>query len=159
MITPEELSIKLQNFAKCIGKDTSILIPPLEGARAEMLYRIHNEGKATDGTLIGVPKVAAPPHIGAYSQRHGRRRAKRGRQNKIKDLQLEGDLIRSVTTGETGGVPSVGFDTSEQREIAEHQEAQTEKRIWGLTKGERATFEKQLEKILSKDLKDCYDKS
>ena len=160
MITPEQLTIKLGNFSKCLkSDDTSFLVAPLEFARGEMLFTIHNEATATDGSPIGQPKAAKPPHIGVYGRAHGRRRARRGRQTDRKDLELNSDLRNSVVLGETDGMPSVGFDNSKARLIAEGQQAQTGKRIWGLTDSGRKQFISQLEKALDRNVQDCYDKS
>lgn len=93
----------------------------LERMRAEMLFRIHNEGKATGGDLIG------PYRSAQYIQR----RLTKGLRVDTKDLQFEGNLLRSLVVDlGPDGRPALGFNAHIYRIIAGAQEDQTGKVIY-----------------------------
>lgn len=97
-------------------------VAALQVMQAEMTFRIFNDGKAADGSDIGTYR----------SDSHKRIRRNRGRQTSYKDLELDGDLRRSIVRGTSSGQNVIGFTDDKNRTIAEHQEtpAQTGKVIF-----------------------------
>ena len=103
------------------------LFVALSRGEAEMKRRIFNDGKASDGTLIGSYR----------SDSHIAKRRARGRQIVKKDLQFEGDLIRSLQVGREGKAVVLGFTLDRERIKADGNEQQTGKRIFKLSKDEK----------------------
>ena len=118
-----KLQTLLENGSKAKAEIQFIAIKRIE---ADMKRRVFNDGKATDGSSLGKYK----------SRSHIKKRTERGRQTGYKDLDFEGDLRRSLTTGEQGQKAVLGFTTNRQRLIAEGQEKQTGKSIWEPSKSE-----------------------
>ena len=103
-----------------------VQLSAMKRAEGELKLRVFTNGEAADGSKLGPYK----------SEQHKRKRAQRGRQTANKDLNLEGDLFRSVITGEQNGKAVLGIATNKQRLIAEGQEDQIGKRIFALSDDE-----------------------
>lgn len=91
---------------------------------ASNVYRIHNEGKAVDGSGIGDYKE------GPYKEK----RQERGRRIDKVDLSMTGKLSKEYTfdaigTNEVG----VGFLTDYGTRVSEALEEKYKKKIWGAT--------------------------
>ena len=89
--------------------------------------RIHNNGEATDGSKIGNYKSA---QYKAF-------RVLQNRQVSYKDLELYGDLRRSEQIGVSNGRNVFGFTRDLSRLIAEGQQEQTGKIIFGVSDKEQ----------------------
>lgn len=99
----------------------------LERVRGEMLFRIHNEGKASGGDLIGPYRSA----------QYIKRRLLKGLRVDTKDLQFEGNLLRSLVVDTTpDNVPALGFNARIYKIIARAQEDQVQKTIYTPSEGE-----------------------
>lgn len=70
---------------------------------SKMKERIHLFGEKTDGTLIG-----------GYSSMWAAQRRAKGVQTDYVDLNYEGNMQASLQTGESQGMPVLGFDSEEQ---------------------------------------------
>jgi hypothetical protein len=105
--------IGIGNMVRAIASDVA----------ASNVSRIHNDGKAVDGSSIG-----------SYSPEYSNHRKKKGRQTNYVDLSFTGKLSKeflpdSVGTNEIG----VGFLTPYGAELSEHLEEKYRKKIWGVT--------------------------
>jgi len=134
-----------------------VVIPALNAALGGLLFRIFNEGKATDNSLIGQPPIAIKLHSGGvYSESHGNERQEQGRRTDLKDLQFTGRLFNSIIVGEdNNGNPEIGFDDSFRREIAEYQEEQTSKTIFKLGDSEIESLESALQAGIKASIEKC----
>jgi len=81
-------------------------------AQGDIIRRIFNEGKRTDGASIGL--YTSPPYK--------RRRESEGRQTKYVDLQFSGDLFNSIGIGQFNGNAAVGIKSEKENDIANHNE-------------------------------------
>jgi hypothetical protein len=90
---------------------------------ASNMGRIHNEGKAVDGTEIGQYKE------GAYKNK----RDKLGKRIDRKNYSFTGQLSKEFSFEPTGGTVSVGFLTEYGANLHEVLEEQDGKKIWGAT--------------------------
>lgn len=108
--------------------DERAQISSLSRLEGEIKQRIFNRGEAADGTAIG--NYRSRQHIG--------RRQSTGRQTAYKDLELSGELRRSIQIGKSGGKNSLGFTTDRSRLIAEAQQTplQTGKIIFAASERE-----------------------
>lgn len=88
--------------------------------------RIFNDGKATEGSGIG-----------EYNNLPYRKyRERRGRQVSYVDLELSGDLRRSITTGVAGKDVVLGFVNEDEVTIAESHQKRYGKEIFVLNDAE-----------------------
>lgn len=101
---------------------SSFEIAALSSVQGMMLQRIHNDGKASDNSLLG-----------DYSAQYAKFRKLHGRQTGKKDLELFGGLRRSVKLGVSGKNNVLGFDNDNARLIAGYQEGQVKKKIYTLS--------------------------
>lgn len=92
---------------------------------AEMQNRIFTDGKATDLTPLG-----------QYSPKYAKYRRQNNRQDDYKDLEVYGDLRRSIQVGVSGKKYALGFATTASRLIATYQQEQTNKTIFRANKAE-----------------------
>ena len=90
-----------------------------------ILYRIHNEGKASDESLLG-----------EYTEEYKKVRRKLGRQVNYKDLELTGHLRRSAVVVVEDKLRGLAFSNQFAADKSRWQEEQTRKTIWHPTKGE-----------------------
>jgi len=114
-----------------LGHTNEYEIAALSSVIGLYLQRIHNKGEASDGSPIGIYE----------SLGHIKKRQELGRQISKKDLELHGNLRRSVKIGVSEGKNVIGFDVDLSRLIAEGQEKQTGKVIYDLQNGEQAEMD------------------
>lgn len=147
--------IKLGDFEKDLSeaanlftndKIREIQFPILKLYEGLSKYRIFNEGKASDSSLIGRYR----------SLSYKKAREAKGRQTGYKDLEFFGDLRRSLTVGTNGEDFVFGFATDKARLIGGYQETQTGKDIWNPTNDEIKNINNQLAKSITKCLKDAF---
>lgn len=153
-VTLREFGRKLDKLNRCVNNNDWKIVP-LKLAEGLMKRRVFNDGKATDGSLVGSPAVAQAPRRGVYSQSHGRRRRTRGRQIGKKDLFLEGDLSRSLTVGTSRGEPVMGLSNARARLIAEAQQNQTKKDIFRTSKDEA----RKIARSAARELQQCLNRN
>lgn len=77
-------------------------IAALDRSRALLVQRVFNNATATDGSIIGNYR----------SKQHVALRRSLGRQVSQKDLELFGDLRRSIIRGKSMGKNVIGFSTN-----------------------------------------------
>lgn len=121
-ISPTQFRAKLQRLKDVLKEGRAKAeLAAIKTLEADMKRRVFNDGKASDGTPLG-----------PYRSRHRLKRQLAGRQVQYKDLEFEGDLRRSLTTGELDGHAVLGFTRDRERIIAEAQQGnrQTGKVIW-----------------------------
>ena len=149
--------ITLQGFEEILNNAADILsgeklkeiqFPALKLAEGSISLRIFNEGKASDDKLIGKYNS-----VGYKKYRKSRRR-----QTKYKDLELEGDLRRSLTVGTNKKDFVFGFATDKARLIGGYQESQTNKEIFNPTADEIKQINKQLINSIEQCLKTTLKK-
>lgn len=108
-------------------------------AQAIVQTRVQQKGEGTQGSL------------GSYSSAYAKKRAKAGRQSRIKDLTFQGDLFRSWVMEGSGKGYSVGFASKREADKAEYLEARHGD-IFFLSNDEKAQIEAniltQIAKIL-----------
>ncbi len=147
--------IKLEDFNEELAKAANLFTPKkikqiqfpiLKFYEGTSKYRIFNEGKATDGSLIGRYR----------SLSYKKAREAKGRQTGYKDLEFFGDLRRSLTVGTNGDEFVFGFATDKGRLIGQYQETQTGKEIWSPTSSEIKDINKLLAKEITKCLKSAF---
>ena len=153
-VTLREFGRKLDKLNRCVNNNDWKIVP-LKLAEGLMKRRVFNDGKATDGSLIGSPPVAQAPRQGVYSRSHGKRRRSRGRQIGKKDLFLEGDLSRSLTVGTSRGEPVMGLSNARARLIAEAQQDQTNKEIFRTSKDEA----RKVARAAARELQQCLNRN
>lgn len=112
-----------QIFRRLERRAANIQLVAMKRGEAEMKLRIFDEGRSTNGASLGNYR----------SESHKRKRVRRGRQIASKDLELEGDLRRSITTGQQDGKAVLGITTNRQRIIAEGQERQIGREVFSLS--------------------------
>tara|TARA_R110002126_G_scaffold287993_1_gene441161 strand:+ start:8264 stop:8716 length:453 start_codon:yes stop_codon:yes gene_type:complete len=143
-----DFNITLSNAATTFSKEKikAIQLPVLKLYEGLSKYRIFNEGKASDSSLIGKYR----------SLSYRKARQARGRQTGYKDLEFEGDLRRSLTVGTNGKDFVFGFATDAARLIGAGQEKQTKKDIWNPTTSEENDINKATAKLITKCLKTVF---
>ena len=116
----------VDNVIQCIrDRRALIAVSSMNRLLGSMKIRIFNQGRATDGGLIG-------PYISAWKNV----RAKAGRQTAYKDLEFSSDLRNSIQVGTSSGEVVIGFLVDKSRLIASGQEQQTGKEIFTPTQEE-----------------------
>lgn len=106
------------------------------------LTRIHNEGKAVDGSLIG-----------EYKPSTKKIRQKAGKETEYKNFSFSGKLSKefnqdAVSDTEIG----IGFTTDYAAEISGHLETQVGKQVWGVTEEDEKVAEEIMNEAIEKDL-------
>ena len=149
--------ISLQGFEEILNSAADILsgeklkeiqFPALKLAEGSISLRIFNEGKASDNKLIGKYNSAS----------YKKYRKSRRRQTGYKDLELDGDLRRSLTVGTNKKDFVFGFATDRARLIGGYQESQTNKEIFNPTADEINQINKQLINSIEQCLKTTLKK-
>jgi hypothetical protein len=107
----------------------------LKRLEGEHKRRIHQRGRASDGTQMKT-FAAKKDKAGFYSRDYARIRDRFGRGTSKKDLQFLGNLIRSYTVGQYKNRYVYGFLNDRSRLIAEGQQSQTRKDIFGASPSE-----------------------
>lgn len=109
------MRIEGDSFADIISRvrraDYAARLASMSTLEGKMKERIHQDGQKTDGSQIGT-----------YSTRWANVRASRttesGTSNALQtayvDLEFNGDLRASLQTGESEGMPVLGFDSEDQ---------------------------------------------
>ncbi len=95
-------------------------IAALSSLQGLFLQRIHNDRKTTSGMSLGQYR----------SIQYKKKRVDAGRQVDEKDLELYGNLRRSVKIGMSGGNNVMGFDNDMSRLIASGQENQIKEEVY-----------------------------
>lgn len=90
---------------------------------ASNIGRIHNDGKAVDGSDIGEYKE------GPYKEK----RSEKGRRVDKADLSFTGKLSKEFSFDANGDIVGVGFLTDYGANISEYMEEHFGKTIWGVT--------------------------
>lgn len=124
MALGDELKINISALPGEVERAIGVALIRLEG---DIKRRIHNDGKASDGSLLDTP---ARRRLGRYSLQYGKKRQAAGRQTGRKDLQFFGDFLRSYGAGKSGDVQAIGFFQDKARLIAQGQQEQTGKDIF-----------------------------
>lgn len=112
-----------KRLEECRDRLSEVALKRLLG---EMLFRIHNEGRATNGGQIGNYKNAS----------YRKFRQKLGRQTGYKDLEVFGNLRRALQVGTSGERNVIGFINNFFKKIADAQETYAGKRIYRPTQDE-----------------------
>lgn len=163
-VTLTGFSKLLMNLKKDISKREldDMIAPALETFRGSLEPRIHNDGRASDGSLIGRPPVAKE-RTGVYEKYYGRKRRdgvrkkKKGGKGELvgggyridkKDLEFTGELRSSVTFGTRNRNQAVYIEGSRNQIIAAAQEKQTKKDIYEPSRLEL----EEIEEIIIKEL-------
>lgn len=130
-VTLTGFSKLLLNLKKDISKREldDIVAPALETFRGNLLFRIHNDGESSNGAEIGEPPIAES-RTGVYEKYYGRKRRKKGRQVAKKDLEMTGELRRSVKHGTRNRNQAIYIEGNRNQIIAGAQEEQTKKDIY-----------------------------
>lgn len=143
IVTSEQYRDLLQEYSDKVNADaTDVLIEGAKRTLIEMKSRIHNQGKATSGVLIGSLPRGQRIKKGDYSRGWANRRLSAGRQIERVDLQFDGradfgdltaknvGLIGNYIVGTSGEDVVIGFVDDDQREIAEHHESYRQEPIF-----------------------------
>ncbi len=104
--------------------------------------RVHNEGKAVDGSDIGDYKE------GAYKKK---REARQKRVDKV-NLDFTGKLSKEFSLEASGQTVGVGFTTEYAANLYEVLEEKYKKKIWGVTQEDEAIAERESVKAINKYL-------
>lgn len=116
----------LGNISECVNvaRDRAYFFA-LTNLLANMKKRIFEEGKASDGSLIGRYQL--------IPGRHRRKRVANNRQVGYVDLFFDGDLAKSVQVFKIDGNHAIAFSFRKFRLIAEGNEGQRKKKIFAPT--------------------------
>ena len=145
-MNPAQAGKAFKLFSDKLIKESRVAeVAALKTLEGDMKARIHNQGRATDGSSLGSYR----------SKSYKKKRESQGRQTVKKDLQFTGDLIANYTVGVTGqNRNALGFRNDKTRLIAEGQEGkkQVNKPIFTPSKGEldnmAAAYLKEVTKII-----------
>lgn len=129
----KSVQIKLDGLIKSFKGMNRVQVVALKRLEGEIKRRIFNDGRATNGILIG-----------HYRSRLWRQeRIRRGRQVQYKDLEFEGDMRRSMTVGKTNTRNNAfGFTRDSERLKAVENEQRERKQIFRPNKAEIKAFHK-----------------
>ena len=108
------------------------------------LHRIHNEGKAVDGSNIG-NYVEGP---------YKKKRSKKGKRIDTVNLSYSGKLSKEYAALKiSSNLYAIGFLTSYGSELAGYIEENYGQKIWGKTPGDEAIVRAIFDRNLKKELK------
>ena len=109
---------------------------------ASNISRIHNEGKAVDGS-----------EIGSYAESTKKQRSKKGRQTQYKDLSFTGKLSKEFSFAAVGSnTIGVGFISDYGADLSEIHEQREGKKIWGATQKDERVAEQVAKNRINKYL-------
>ena len=125
------------------GENSKLLRIIATDLQASNIRRIHNDGEAVDGSLIG-----------DYSnESYRKRRSKKGRQISKVDLSFTGKLSKEFGIEAEGNQYVVGFTTPYASTVGRAQEERYGKRIWGVTDEDNVVIKQAVEDYYSKIIK------
>lgn len=124
------------------GENASMVA--LKSFEGEVKRRIHNTGRRGDGMMIG-------RYRSAYWK--AKRRAA-GRQIEYVDLEMTGELRRSLTTGHIRGGAVLGFDNDQEKEKYDSMVA-LYGNVWRPSVLEQRNIQERFWNQIKKGMKNC----
>lgn len=151
----DQLASKLEMAFEVLAREKdSIEIPALKECEGAMKQRIHNRGQDSDGNRIGIKGK----NKGLYSKPYEKYKEKISGGNLYPiNLQLRGDLLRSLTVGKTSETNVLEFtDELATKKVERHENSYnteiyrpSQSEIEGVRDVYIAGFKKALEKAFS----------
>lgn len=145
-----DVAKQLDSIAVCLAQEKNrIEIAALETGMTEMIDRIFTKGVALDGDLLG-----------EYSLPYLNKRINKLKVASTKKILFwEGNLKNSIQTGNHKGDNVIGFDDTDQADIAEFQETspiQVNRPIFGLNENELKNTFRVFNEQLQKTIINCF---
>lgn len=160
-ITPKQAEQGLGKLVDCFIEEfdpTAIL----ESHRGNMLKRIHDDGKDSDGSnLIN----SYSPNYASFKKRGGRVKRKgeyvsfTGKVSSKPNYDLTGILRKSVILGVHGGRPVIAFRTNEDKELADILDDKHGTEAWKPSESELRQKKGRLKKLARETAKACVRKA
>jgi hypothetical protein len=121
------------------GELDNMYLEIAEAVYASNIYRIHTQGKKTDGSLIG-----------KYNPVYAKYRRSLHLQTSKVNLELRGRLRADLKLKKSSGGYTIGFTGSYGSNISTWMEEKYGGEIWGISKSDSAIMKRIIKKYINK---------